>query len=537
MKPILKLLIVDDEKYIRQMLRFCIDWKSLGIEICGECSCAEEALQQLDELQPNIIFSDICMDYMDGIEFSRKVKKEHPYIKIVLLSGHDDFDYASRSIDAGVSAYLLKPIDEDKILQLIQKLKEDIFHEKDKAAEIAALKRYFTDSRDFLIENNLNALTLPSADITGIMKRLLFLSVDFIHPFFQIAIISLSPLTVNGQSIHPENENPYMLSMEGNQILKKELTKYKNTFLFFDYNHTNVLLSNNPDLPIGNLMEQLKIMLLEQLSCSVTIGIGSAASTLSQIRSSYQNATEAVKYRTISGKDQVIFYDYIKTEKQNSSFHLEDCITSILEAIRSEDIDTAHQLVEYCIHNQITENYEDIIPIRVTVSTIINHLSDMLIQSGLRNTDAFQYSLIAYERLFRLETVEELKNMVKNLIRAIIETFSSRRGQKNSHTIQTVIDYIEENFNDPQLGLRSVADKFFLNPSYLSRLFKSETNTNFTKYLTELRLKKAGELLLSTQLRSYEIGEKVGFNDSKYFSSCFRKYYNMTCNAYRLSSH
>ena len=533
MRNRLKLLIVDDEKYIRSLLKYCIDWQMLGIEICGECTCAEEGLQLVEELQPNIIFSDICMDFMDGIEFSRKVKEAYPYIKIVLLTGHSDFDYASRGIDAGVSAYLLKPIDEDKILNVIQKLKEDIFHEQDKEDELQKLKEYLTDSRSFLIQNNLNALMLPSADIENIIRRLQFLSVDFANPYFQVAIVSLSSEDIPGNK---NSENPYLLSMECSRILSKELNGFENVYLIFDYNHTNVILSNDPSLSLSSTLEQAKIVLLEQLPCSVTIGIGNSVSTLSQIRISYQNAAEAVKYRTVSGKNQVILYDYIKTEKQSSSFHLEDAIASILEAVKSEDQSASLTLVNNCITNQITEDYTDIIPIRVTVSTIINHLSDMLIQSGLRNTDAFRYSLAAYERLFRMETVAELENMVHNLIRAIIETFSSIRTEKNTNTIHAILRYMEQNFENPDLSLSSVADKFYLNASYLSRLFKLETDTTFTKYLTELRLKRAAELLLNTPLRSYEISEKVGFRDPKYFSSCFKKHYNMASNSYRINA-
>ncbi|MEY8356923.1 response regulator [Lachnospiraceae bacterium 54-53] len=530
MKNKLKLFIVDDETYIRNLLKLSIDWEAEGIEICGESSCAEEGLQLVEELQPNIIFSDICMDYMDGIQFSQKVKERYPYMKIVLLSGHNEFEYASRGIEAGVSAYLLKPIEETRILAVLQKIKEDIYHEQTKEAEIEYLKNYFKDSREFLIENNLNALLLSSSSIGDIMKRLDYLSVNFTNPHFQIALFCLYP----GDQPGTEGEdNPYLLSMECRRILKNLLEKYEDMYLFFDFNHRNVVLSNSPSAPFLNIMEEAKVLLLEQLSASVTIGIGTAVNTLSKIRLSYQNAVDASNCRTILGNNQVIFYDYIRIEKQEGAFNLEDAIAALLEAVRSEDIAGAHSLVRSYITNRLTEDLSDIIPIRIAVSTIINHLSELLIRSGLRDTDCFRYTLAAYERLFRLETADELKNMLNNLIKSIIETFSAIRTEKNSNTIHSILAYIDQNYENPDLSLTSVADKFYLNASYLSRLFKVETNTTFTKHLTDLRLKKAADLLLTTQLRSYEISEKVGFRDAKYFSSCFRKNYGMTSNQYR----
>ena len=137
---------------------------------CGEASCAEEGLQLLDELQPNIVFSDICMDYMDGIEFCRIAKKKYPYIRMVLLSGHSVFDYASRGIEAGVSAYLLKPLEEEKIIETVQKIKEEICNKQKKEKEYQETKDYLEENKTFLIANSLNALLQPNCNLENILK-------------------------------------------------------------------------------------------------------------------------------------------------------------------------------------------------------------------------------------------------------------------------------------------------------------------------------------------------------------------------------
>ncbi len=526
----LKLLIVDDESHIRSLLKFLIDWDSFGIDICGEASCAEEALLLVDELQPNIIFSDICMDFMDGIEFSRQVKKQYPHMKIVLLSGHSEFDYAARGIEAGISAYLLKPLEEDKLIDVVNTLKKDIFQEKRKYEEFNIIKNYLHESRSFLIENNLNALLMPNADIELILKRLTYIDVSFSNSFFQIVLFSLYPFEQNAM----EQENPFWLSMECNQILKELLKDITDIYLFFDFTHRNVLLSNNPDSNLLAVLEDIKTALMERLSCNFTIGIGQPFSTLKNIRQSFLSALEATHYRTALGNNQIIQYNYMGIEITDSSFHLEDEISSLITAIKAENYDEASRIIDYCVNQQISVDCSDIIPVRITVSTIVNHLSNLLVQSDLRNTDSFSYCLNVHERLFRLETVDELKNMICNLIHSIIETFSSIRNHQNVTIIQTILNYMEENYSNNQLTLSKTAQEFYLNSSYLSRLFKQKNNTTFSKYLIELRLKKAAELLLSTSLKTYEIGECVGFKDTKYFSYCFRKHYGMSTNEYRI---
>lgn len=525
----LRLLIIDDENHIRTLLKYIIDWNSLGIEICGEASCAEEGLMLLDELQPNIVFSDICMDYMDGIEFSTIAKKQYPYIRIVLLSGHSEFEYATRGIEAGVSAYLLKPLEENMIIETVIKLKKEIYDEQKKEAELNSIRDYLDKSKNFLIENNLNALLVPHSDIASTIKRLSYLNTTFSFPFFQVITFVIHS--------YPDcnDTNPFITSLDCYKILQEKLKCIPNIFLFFDLNHQNLLLSNNPDFDLLPVLEELKISILEQIDCPITIGVGQPVNTLSGINKSYSSAYESARYRTILGNNQIIQYNYIPIHENASDFDLESSIQLLLVEIKSGNKEAALQIINNCFDCQIDTNKIDIIPARITGSAIINHLTNMLIHNDMRNVDSFSFCMLAQQKLFRIETIEELKNLVGNLTTSIIQDITNRHNTKNNSIMDSILKYLDANYDDCDLTLSSTAQKFYLNSSYLSRMFKQNNHSNFTKYLTGLRLKKAGELLLSTSLRAYEISEKVGFRDSKYFTSCFRKYYGETTNEFRIS--
>lgn len=122
----IKVLIVDDERLVRNLLKICIDWNSIGMEIIGEATSGEEAIELVDKYQPELVFTDICMNNMDGIEFTEYVLKKYPNIKVVVISGYDDFKYAQRSIRAGIKDYILKPINDEVLLKTVLRMKKEI---------------------------------------------------------------------------------------------------------------------------------------------------------------------------------------------------------------------------------------------------------------------------------------------------------------------------------------------------------------------------------------------------------------------------
>lgn len=151
----LKVLIVDDEYLIRNLLRMRIDWEKQGLTIIGEASNAHEALDMVDEQRPDIIFTDIYMPSINGIEFSREVLAKYPDIKIVIVTGHDEFEYAHQSIKMGISDFILKPIRASDLLNVIDKLKNKIFEERTRDKELERLKEDLERNFPYLREKYL----------------------------------------------------------------------------------------------------------------------------------------------------------------------------------------------------------------------------------------------------------------------------------------------------------------------------------------------------------------------------------------------
>lgn len=141
MEDKLNVFIVDDEYLIRNLIKMKVNWEKVNMEVIGECGNAEDALNMLDELKPDIIFTDICMPSMNGIEFSKVIKDKHPNTKIVVVTGYDDFNYARDSVRIGVSDYILKPINSDEIMEVLERVKGEILAYRKHEEELYILKK------------------------------------------------------------------------------------------------------------------------------------------------------------------------------------------------------------------------------------------------------------------------------------------------------------------------------------------------------------------------------------------------------------
>ncbi|WP_434756372.1 response regulator [Paenibacillus amylolyticus] len=139
MEP-LKVIIVDDEYLIRNLLRMRIDWQQQGMQIVGEASDAAEALEQIDLLHPDIVFTDIYMPKMDGIELSGLILERYPSVKIVVVTGHNEFEYARQSVKLGIFDFILKPIRATELLEVTSKLRAAIEQERGREYELTKLR-------------------------------------------------------------------------------------------------------------------------------------------------------------------------------------------------------------------------------------------------------------------------------------------------------------------------------------------------------------------------------------------------------------
>ena len=527
----LKLLIVDDEELMHDLLKFSLDWEEMDIELAGEAFCAEEAAVMVEELVPDIIISDVCMPLTDGVEFSRKVIQKYPYIKIIILTGHDRFDYAARSIEAGVSAFLLKPLDENEMTKAINKIKDTIYMEQSLKKEHELLRQYLSENQKYLQEKCLNALISHQSNLKEIIKKSEYLGIQLEGDFYELAVLELAP---DPDYEGDREEVQLLLDVECRYFLTLNDQCIYILYIFYVIIHRISILSFQRVLYLNDCFNDIKNLILNKFQCDLTIGIGDPAAAPSGIYTSYHNACQALKYKVIVGNNQVINYsDVVFHTPDPSAVFTADYTEDLSVSLKSGQKKTAFSIIDQCFHNRNIGMAGDILSIRVIATNLIGCMIKIIMESGLEKDNIFQLGMKAYERTFRLETVEEIKNTVKNLAWAIMETIEKLISKKSHSLANQVKDYLNKNYADSSLSLSGVARIFYVNSSYLSRIFKNETGSTFVEYLTGIRIQMAMELMYHTDKRFYEIGMQVGISDPKYFGICFKKYAGITANEYR----
>lgn len=528
----LKVLIVDDEHLIRNLMKMRIKWEELGMEIVGEASSAREALDLIDEIIPDIIFTDICMPFMDGIEFSKIVTERFPHIKIVVITGYDEFEYAKRSVKLGVSDFLLKPINDEEIRAVALDLKEKIESERTHQKEYEQLKLQLEESLPYLKEKFLNELLQSELNADEIAEKLSYFKIAM-NPgsdFFQTAVAEVS---YSQKGTGGGEEERILLAIQCADLIRQTFRNDSFVNVFFDNGRKIVILCNNEEIDLSECCEVIKTLIINKRKCFVCIGIGNKVQGMKNIKVSYGEACDALNYKVVIGKNQVVNYNditFMKESQWRANFSKSEKLNFYIKAgLR----DKAAELIDELFSELFYSRRHTIDRMRLEAFDILSACQHVILELNIATSDIWKYSTQPYETVSKLDNLPELKEYLKSLISNIIEKVHSTNEKKANTLIEQIKEYIQKNMHNPDLSLSRVAKEFYISSSYLSRLFKQETTQTFVEYVTKIRIEKAVKLLKETDLKVYQVGEKIGIDDPHYFSIIFKKYTGLSINDFR----
>ena len=528
----LKVLIVDDEHLIRNLLKMRIKWEDFGMEITGEASSAREALDLVEELVPDIIFTDICMPYMDGIEFSRAVIERFPHIKIVIVTGHDEFEYAKRSIKLGISDFLLKPINAGEIKKVALDLKAKIESERSHIREYEKLKLQLEESLPYLREKFLNELLQNELDEDEIKEKLSYfnISINSGSDYFQTALVEVSS---SGKGAVEGEEDRILLAIQCADLIRQTFRNDNFVNVFFDNSRKIVILNNNDEIGLTDCCEMIKTMLINKCKCFVCIGIGNRVTGLKNVRLSYVEACDALNYKVVAGKNQVVNYNDITFNSENQwrvNINRNEKLSFFIKAgLKEKTVEQLNELFsEHTYKRSIT-----IDQIRLEAIDILSACQHVILELNMAASDIWSHNMGPYEEVYRIDNLPELKEYLKSLIFDTIDKILNTNRKKANKVISQIKEYISKNIQNSGLSLAGVAREFYVSPNHLSRLFKQETTHTFVEYITAIRMEKAVKLLKETDFKVYQIGDMVGIDDPHYFSIIFKKFTGLSVNDFR----
>ncbi|MGL1893460.1 MAG: response regulator [Spirochaetaceae bacterium] len=512
----LKVVIVDDEYLVRELIKRSISWDQLGLTVSGEASGAMEALDLINEKQPDIVITDICMPIIDGIKLSSLILEKYPQINIIVLTGHDEFYYAKESISLGIKEYLLKPINADELKQCLIKLTKDIREEKVNKDRINTLLPYLKDK-------TLNDLMFPGGLGEDILENISRNNIEFKTSKFSVALVQAFS---SKYDLHTNRLKVY-------NTIKDYFTDGLDLYCFLGSRGYIVLLNHTDEVVLEDVCERILNNILNRLEISISIGVGNEVFNYIDICNSYDQASKALDYRVIEGKNSVITFNNIDlAQGYDSNKHnklikeLTFSIKTTLEARFRDNMDDLFRL-------QIKGSGGDLNSIRVMAANIVSVILSLISELALEVDDIFTSGSQPYENVFKLTDLLDIKDYLFKLGVSVIAKIRLKNSNNTSKLIDGVKIYVENNLSDTDLQLSSVALKFNVNSSYLSRKFKQETDETFKEFLAFLRIEKAILLLKTTDKRSYEIAEDIGISDPHYFSIFFKKQMNMSISDYK----
>ncbi len=508
-----KVFLVEDEIVTREGIRDKVDWKANGFEFCGEATDGDMALPLVQAINPDVLITDIKMPFMDGLQLSKIIRERMPWVKVIILSGHDEFEYAQEAIKLGVNEYLLKPITVQEMHKVLQKLATQLDHERHEQENLKKMRGQLEENRAILRERLLLQIVTGSVASTEAIEKGQPLGLDLVARCYSIVILKIEKKDRSSKFDYAEYQQIQRIisGMIGNNpdiyLLKKD---WEEMVLLMKGNIPQYL-EEERNLLLGSIKNEL-----EKTSCRLYIGIGSQKNRITDI---YQSFLEAfVSIQNTGEKDKENSNQVVeKAELLNiNKSAVETYLNCGVKEDCQEFFDAYIQpLGETVLKSYLIKNYI-FMDVVLAAAKVVNNLGG--------NIDIVLPELNSIETILAdIGTIEQLKDQTcQILVKALLFRDRQTSGQ-HTRVIGQAKEYIDSHYMEPDLSLYEVASQVNLSSSHFSMVFSQGTCQTFKEYLTTTRINKAREMLRSSSLSSNDIAYQVGFNDPHYFSYVFKK--------------
>ena len=525
----LKVLIVDDEKPSRELLSMLINWEELGFQIVYKAKNGKEAFEQYQKIKPDLIITDISMPVMNGLELISAIRENDHNQKIVILSCYEEFSYAKEAIRMGVSDYIIKDmITKEDLYSLLLNIKEqiglkDATLEDDNIANNEELNR---ELKKIILDSNYKPLEYKINIKKNKLYLLLLISIDGYNAYLESNTtikkeFAKSKLTEALKNVNLSNKGSdivtYSYIGDGKFVVLVEIEKGNSELETIKESH---ILANQ----IRNICNKYND------KRSITIVIGRSFREVSDIKDKYLEGEEILKYRLFYGENKNLLYNLsIPKVTKVSERTVENLLRKIEEFIDSNDYENLKNTIKEMYINNLKGfmQYNYLYEINLKLLLIISKYCNSF---NIDYKIVFNENNIPLGKVNSLNTIEEMQEVFLNYFKILIDRNKER--VKFSRHISDAIEYIKDNYHQ-KIMLEELADILHIHKVYLSRLFKDETGMTVTEYIVKQRMEKAKELIINTNMKFYEIGEKVSYNNSQQFFTAFKKYTNDTPKRFR----
>lgn len=510
-----KVLLVDDENIIIDSISSLIDWSSYGLVLIGSAQNGFEAYDRIKQEQPDIVLTDIKMPGMNGLELIEKVKEMLPDTVFLILSGYGEFDFASKAIQYGVKHYLLKPCDEEEIVPVLIKIKEELDQKRSREVFIKeinhSIRKVLPQVKEQFLRDFIRTRIYHAPDIEFFLKLFNIKEESFKLVLFRIGNTS-------------DFLEKFALKNIAEEIIGSEKV-YLGTII-----EEEILLLIQPvnDNALVELLEEIRNTFGNYYNLDLSMAV-SREDNFIGIPSMYAETKDSLKYAFYLGTGSIITNcdaDFIKDKENNS---LDFDFGKIAAFVKAGDLEnTKEELGNFFTKldfekqdSNLTKSYS-----MELYLTVARQCSPELMNEYVKGVVKIQ----------EMNTLKQIKDYITAIACQISQMHYDNMLNKHSMIVNTVLKHIHENLQNPELSLTWVArEVLYMNENYLGKLFLKEVGEKFSQYVIRIRMEKAKELFESPEnYKIYEVAEMSGFADyTQYFSQVFKKYTGYTPSEYK----
>lgn len=518
-----KVLLADDEVLDLEGMKRFIPWESLGMTVVDSVNNGFAACEVLEKQHIDILVTDIRMPNMTGLELAQRALAAQEKLRIIFVSGYQDFGYVKQAIALNACSYVLKPMDDAELIDALNKVRRELDRDKEQQiTELAYLQMVPMFKNQYLLQLLEKAYEDVPFDVFNKEYQ-----IDELNWPARVALLELDhdvseQLNQSEGSVKKSIMDAFFSRLE--TLLEEQYIHY---VCRVTDRRSAILMNDESDrAAVVHILEQLKI----EFPFSVTVGISNAASNVQDLHPAYMQAVAALDYKMFRGKGKWIPYGDVPSEDIRDAENIFIQLDSLLSAMTNYELVRVHDELEALL--LLASSLRSKFTIRNFAMYIILKLDEHL---HTMNEDLFE--ILDMERknldvVLQFETLEDIFLWLRRRVYEISEHLHNKKRSKNGRLIQEIVEDVRGRLNE-SITLRDIANRFSFSPNYLGLLFKEETGQNFSDYVIAMRMEKARDLLVNTKLKIYEIASQAGYQYLPYFSRQFKDTYGMTPLEYR----
>lgn len=529
-----KVLLVDDEALIREAISENIKWKELGYDFLGACENGKEAIDKIKEEAVDLLITDICMPYVDGIELTKFVYEKYPSTKVIIVSGYDEFEYAKTAVRYKVLEYVLKPITSCELTELLDKTKKDFDKEFDKNKNLKKIRKAYISNLPVMKGRFLNSLIQGNVLAEDIKKKSEDFKVDLQGKYFATALVEGDDISEYIKRHQGIKEDLVLFAIFN---ITEEIVNRYHCGITFQNGEEKTVIIFKADKEEGfrnrlyDICTEIKVALNQYLKMDVAIAIGKTVPTTSWLNRSLDTAKSVLEYRFLLGVNVVLDAKELVDGSVTTGIDISIWTDKILLSIKAGDTSELQKIIKTFIQT-LREKYVPKNRIIIYIQNIVLSIVNMLDTAGLSDEKFMEGEYTFINNIYMHKHVRDIERELIGFCEKISQIMTSEKDSYGNKQAIMALDYIDKNYKNTEISLNSVCNYLAMSTSYFSSIFKNYTGETFIECLTRKRIEKAKSLMENTALKSYEIANEVGFSDPHYFSIIFKKHTGVTPTEY-----